>query len=104
VFFEAIQVSCPKLAVGGKPLVEFGQRLRPDAIEAALRIRAGLDEPGGLEHPEVFRHGGLAEAELLDELSNGPLAVTEQVEDRQPARFGEYLQCGELAHPAIEYA
>jgi hypothetical protein len=88
VVFEAIQMSRPEPAVGGEPLVELGERLRSDAVQAPLRIRAGLDEPGVLENAEVLRHGWLAEAELLDELSDGPLAVAEQIENRQPARLG----------------
>jgi hypothetical protein len=32
VVFEAIEVSHPELAVGGKPLVELGERLRSDAV------------------------------------------------------------------------
>jgi hypothetical protein len=86
--FEAIQVSRPELAVGGEPLVELGERLRSDAVQAALRIRAGLNEPGVLEDAEVLRHRWLAEAELLDELPDRPLAVAEQVEDSQSARLG----------------
>jgi hypothetical protein len=88
VVFEAIKVRRPEPAVGGEPLVELGERLRPDAVQAALRIRAGLDQPGILEDAEVLRHRWLAEAELLDELPDGPLAVAEQLEDRQPARLG----------------
>jgi hypothetical protein len=88
VIFEAIQVSRPELAVGGEPLVELGERLRSDAVQAALRIRAGRDEPGVLEDAEVLRHRWLAQTQLLDELPDGPLAVAEQVEDRQPARLG----------------
>jgi hypothetical protein len=88
VIFEAIQVSRPELAVGGEPLVELGERLRSDAVQAALRIRAGLDEPGVLEDAEVLRHRWLAQTQLLDQLPDGPLAVAEQVEDRQPARLG----------------
>jgi len=88
VVFEAIQVSRPEVAVQGEPLVELGERLRSDAVQAALRIRAGLNEPGVLEYAEVLRHRWLAEAELLDEVSDGPLAVAEEVEDRQPARLG----------------
>jgi hypothetical protein len=86
--FEAVQVRGPELAVGGKPLVELGEWLRSDPVQAALRIRSGLDEPGVLEDAEVFRHRRLAEAQLLDELPDGPFAVTEEVEDRQPARLG----------------
>jgi hypothetical protein len=88
VVFEAIQMSRPELAVGGEPLVELGERLRSDAVQAALPIRASLNEPGVLEDAEVLRHCWLADAELLDELPDGALAVAEQVEDRQPARLG----------------
>ena len=81
-------MSRPKLAVGSEPLVELGERLGSDAVQAALRIRAGLNEPRVLEEAEVLRHRGLAEAELLDELPDRPLAVAKQVEDLEPARLG----------------
>jgi hypothetical protein len=86
--FEAIQVRRPELAVGGEPLVELGKRLRSDAVQALLRLRAGLDEPGVPEDAKVLRHRWLAEMELLDELPDGPFAVAEQAEDRQAARLG----------------
>jgi hypothetical protein len=89
----------PELTVGGEPLVELGERLRSDAVQAALRIRAGLNEPRVLEDAEVLRHCWLAEAELVDELPDGPLAISQQIEDRQPTRLGQNLERGESCHP-----
>jgi hypothetical protein len=43
MIFEAIQVSAPEASKGGQPVVELRERLGPDAVEAALCIRAGLD-------------------------------------------------------------
>jgi hypothetical protein len=36
----------------------------------------------------VLGHAWLAEAKAVDELPDGPLAVAEQIEDREPARLG----------------
>ena len=93
----------PELAVGRQPVVELCERLRPDAIQAALCLHARLDEPGVLEHTEVFGHGRLADSEAMDELADRPFAVAEQVEDRQPARFRQNLERSERRHRAIVF-
>jgi hypothetical protein len=95
VVFESIEVRRPELAVRSKPVVELGERFRPDAIEAALRVRAHLDESRLFEHAEMLGDGRLADAETVDELADRPFAVTEQIEDRQTARLGQDLECGE---------
>jgi hypothetical protein len=84
VVFEAIEVRGPEFAVGGQPVVELGERLRPNAVQAALRIRPGLDQPRFLEDAEVLGHGRLAEADAADEVAHGSLAVAEQIQDLKP--------------------
>jgi hypothetical protein len=103
VVLEAIEVSCPKLAIFGEPVVELCERLRPDAVEAALRVGAHIDESRLFEDAEMFGHGGLADAEPVDELADRSLSLAEQIEDRQPARFSEDLECGESGQ-VLEYA
>lgn len=91
-------MSRPELAIGGQPVVELRERRRSDAVQAALRIRACLHEPRILEDAKVLRDRRLTEAEVVDEFADGPLAVAEQIEDREPPRLGQNLECGELAH------
>ena len=98
MLFEAIQVGAPQASIGGQPVVELCERLGADAVQAALRIRAGLDEAGVLENPEVLGDGGLAEPEAINELANGPLALAEQIQDREPPALGKNLERGEFAH------
>jgi hypothetical protein len=93
----------PELAVRRKPVVELFERFRPDAIQAALRVRAHLDEPGIFEDAEMLGDGRLAGAEEVDELADRPFAVAEQVEDRQTARLGKDLECSESSD-ANEYS
>jgi hypothetical protein len=92
---EAIEVCRPELAVRREPVVELFERFRPDAIQAALRVRAHLDEPRIFEDAEMLRDGWLADAEAIDEVADRPFAVAEQVEDRQTARLGQDLECSE---------
>ncbi len=96
--FEAIEVRRPELAVGREPLVELRERFRPDAIQAALRVRARLDEPRVLEDAEMLGHGRLADAEPVDELAHRPFAVAEHVENLEPPRLGKHLECSESSH------
>jgi hypothetical protein len=98
VVFETIEMSRPELAIGGKPVVELRERLRSDAVQATLRIGAGLHEPRILEDAEVLRDSRLTQAEVVDEVADGPLAVAEQIEDCEPLWLGQNLKCGELAH------
>jgi hypothetical protein len=88
VVFEAIEVRRPEPAVGLEPLVELGQRLGADAIQAALRLRARFDKARVLENAEMLGNGGLADAEAVDELADRAFAVAEQIEDREPAGLG----------------
>ena len=85
----------PELAVRRKPVVELFERVRPDAIQTSLRVRAHLDEPRIFEDAEMLGDGRLADAEAVDELADRPFAVAEQFEDRQTARLGKDLECSE---------
>jgi hypothetical protein len=100
VVFELVEVSRPKLAVGGEPVVELREWLRPDPVQPALCIGARLDEPGVLEDAEVLGDGRLAEAKAVDELADRPLTVPEQIEDRQPPWLGQDLERCKLSHKA----
>src|SRR4029450_8833750 len=96
------RVCCAQaLPNGAQPLVELRERVRPDAVQAALRVRARLDEPGVLQDAEVLRHGRLAHPEVLDELSHRSLAIAEQIEDLKPPRLAQYLECRCSAHSCL---
>ena len=82
---QSVEPAAPEVAVGAEPGVELGERLGAQAVPAPLSVGPHLDEPGLTQHPQVLRHAGLAEPEVLDQLADGPLALPEQVEDL-PAR------------------
>ena len=88
----------PEASVGGEPVVELDERLWPDAVQAALRVRARLDEAGLLQDAEMLGHRRLAEAEPVDELADRPLPIAKEVEDLEPARLGENLECRRVRH------
>jgi hypothetical protein len=92
VIFETIQVGRPQSAVGREPLVELGEWLGSDPVQAALRIGPGLDQSCVLEDLQVLGHGRLTEAEVRHELSHGSFAVAEQVEDGLPVGLAEDLE------------
>jgi hypothetical protein len=49
----------------------------------------------------MLGHGGLAEADAVDELADRPFAVAEQIEDLQPPRLGQDLENGRLHDASI---
>jgi hypothetical protein len=102
MMFESVEVRCPKLPVRGQPVVELREWLGPDAIEAALRIRACFHEARVLEDAKVLGHSRLAEAEAVDELPDRLFAVAQEVEDLKPPRLGQDLQGSESSHD-VEY-
>lgn len=91
-------MAAPQLAVGGQPCVEVRERLGADAVLTPLRVHARLHQPRVSQHAQVLGDGGLAEPQRCDELPDGPFALAQQLEDRLPARLGEGLEGGELAH------
>src|SRR5262245_36009456 len=95
---EAIEVCRPQLAIRREPVVELCKRFRPDAVQPALCVCADVDEPGVLQDAKMLGHGGLADPEAADELANRPFALPQQIENRQPTRLREDLECGEGSH------
>src|SRR5438045_7998349 len=96
--FESVEVRRPELTIRSQPFVELHKRLGPDPVQPPLPLRPRLDEPGLLEHAQVLRDGRLAEAKPIHEVADRPLPIPEQIEDRQPARLRQDLECGEFPH------
>ena len=74
--------------------VDVGERLGAQAVDAALRVDARLDEPGLAQHAQVLRHGGLAHVERAHELPHRALLLSQQVEHAAASRLGEDLEEG----------
>ena len=51
---QSIQMRRPQAAIGRKPVIQLGQWLRPDAVQPALSVGAGLDQSRLLEHPKML--------------------------------------------------
>ena len=66
---------------------EVLQGLGLDAIEPALRVHRGLDDPRLAQHPQVLGHGRLRHAQPALELAHRLLRVEQQAEDRAPVRL-----------------
>ena len=94
----------PELAVRGEPFVELRERLGPDAIQAPLSVCARLDEAGLPQHAKVLGHRRLADPKAVDELADRPFSVTEQIQDLEPPRLGEDLQCNEFRAHVRQYS
>ena len=99
MIFQSIQPGRPQPAVGRQPGIEFGQRLGPNAVEAALRIGASLDHSRLLEHPKVLRYGWLAQVEMIHKLSYRSLPFPKEVKDGLPAGLAQNLEGIECRHP-----
>jgi hypothetical protein len=92
--FESVEVRRPEPAVRRQPVVELRKWLRPDPVKPALCIDAGFHQPRVLEDAEVLGDAGLADLKAIHDLADRPLAVSEQIEDRQPSRLGQDLERG----------
>jgi hypothetical protein len=88
----------PELAVARQPRIEFEERLGPDAVQPALSIGASLDQSRVPEHPEVLRHGRLAQPQMCHQLSHRSFALAQQIQDRLPSRLGQNLECRRRGH------
>ena len=89
MLFERVEAVAPQRAVGGEPFVDVAQRLGPDAVEPPLGVDARLHHAGVAQHAQVLRDRRLARVQSLHQLVDGPLALSEQVEDAATARLGE---------------
>ena len=79
VLFQRIQPAAPQLPIGSKPGIQLGERLGAKPVPAPLPVGPNPDEPGVAQHPQVLRNARLAEPQLLDELADGPLALTQKL-------------------------
>jgi hypothetical protein len=100
--FERVQAAAPELSIGGKPPIHVGERLGPQPVEASLTLRTHADEAGVTQDAQVLRHPRLADLEPVDQLSNGPFALAEEVKDAPALRLGEDVEGG--VHGVLDYS
>ena len=51
---KRIKMPGPVFPEGGEPGVDFEQRLRSEAVDSALGVDRGFDEPGVLQDPQML--------------------------------------------------
>jgi hypothetical protein len=98
VGFQSIAVSCPEGAIGSQPVVERPKWFGAYPVQAALGVSSGLDESGFSEHPKMLRDGRLTEVQVIDDVPDGSLSVTKQVEDRPAAGLAQDIKGCERLH------
>jgi hypothetical protein len=54
-----------------------------------LGTRLDVDEPGLLQHPQVFRHMRLVESKAIADLADGARTRTQQLQHAEPVAIGE---------------
>jgi hypothetical protein len=86
---ELIESLVPCAPVRFEPFVELFEGLRPEAVDALLRDRAGFDEPGIAQHAEVLGDLGLPKAEPVHDLSDRARLAPEELDDLATIGFGE---------------
>jgi hypothetical protein len=86
---EGVEAPLPEHAIWLQPLVDLDEGFRAQRIQTLPTVRAHHDESGVAQNFEVLGHPGLAELKALHQLSGGPLAITQQVENPSAVRLGQ---------------
>ncbi len=89
---QSVEPLFPEPAVGREPTVELPQRFGPEPVEPPLGIGADLHQPRLAQGAQMLGHGGLAEAQRVDQIVDRPLLAAEEVEDRAPIRFSQHVE------------
>ena len=70
---EGVNVGGPEAAELRQPGIELLKRLRPQLVEAALRIHPGFNEARLAQYPQVLGYGGLGHTKLALDVSHRQL-------------------------------
>jgi F420H(2)-dependent biliverdin reductase len=92
VLLEVVQPGAPEPPVGLQPILDGAQGLGPQAIDAPLGIDPDLDEAGLPKDAKVLGDCGLAHAERIDEVADGTLLISEEIEDAPAVGLGQNLE------------
>jgi hypothetical protein len=77
-----------------EPCIQLIEWLGPELVDALLRDRTYVHQPGVAQHAEVLRHLGLTHPEALGDLPHWSRPVPEKLDYAQAIRFGEGCQRG----------
>src|SRR5713226_1634556 len=92
VLLERIKPRRPLRSIRLQPGVELHQRFWTESVQPPLSILPDLHQPGVAQHLEVTRHTWLMHPDLLDQLTDRPLAVPDGVKDPSPCRFSDHFE------------
>jgi hypothetical protein len=92
---EALEIALPKALVFLQPHIELAKRRGPQFINAALSVHADFHQSGIAEHAEMFRDLRLAEAQALDQISDGLRPGAQEFDDFEAVGLGERSQRGD---------
>ena len=94
---ESVQSLVPQSLVLIDPVVDRLQGEGIDPVEPLTSLGTGADQTHVFEHLEMLRHLRLGHGQLGDDVTDGLLAVGEDVEDVPTPRFGDGIEricCG----------
>jgi hypothetical protein len=94
VALERIYARRPISSEWRHPRVYFLQRLRQDAIDAALCVDRRLYEARISQYTKMLRYRGLREIERRLEIADGALATGKESQDGPATWLGEDSECG----------
>ena len=92
---ESVEGPAPERPVRRQPLVELDEWCRLQPVEPTSAVDPHLHEAGVPEHAQVLGDRWLAEAQPVDQVADGALPVTQEIEDLPAMWFGK----GGEGHP-----
>src|SRR5256712_2139124 len=96
---DRLEALLPRAAVRRQPVVELLQGLRAQAVDALLRQRTHLDEPGFAQDAKVLGDLRLPQPEPVSDLPHRARLAAEQLDDLAPVRLRESAE--DLLHGLI---
>jgi hypothetical protein len=99
---EALEIALPKALVLLQPHIKRAKRRWPQLINPPLSVHANFHQSGFAENAEMFRDLRLAEAQALDQITDGLRPGAQQFDDFEAVGLGERSQSGH--HRGFEYA
>src|SRR5262245_27736152 len=91
---QASEVAFPILAIALEPRARFREGAGLESARAPLSVASARDEPGPLEHLEMFRDRRLAHFEGGGELHDRSIAARQTSEDGASGRIRERRERG----------
>jgi hypothetical protein len=99
---QTLEVVFPKTAITFQPHLQLLEGSRAQSIDAALGVRANMNETGIAEDAEMLGDLRLAQAEPADEVADGAGTAAQEFDDMKAVGLGQRTKG--LHHGRGEYA